>query len=123
MAAGGIERRITGPTTFLITGSCELAHLGRATVVTQETMNWATGAFTNTSTYTAANGDRLYTSGSGAATFGSDGTGTATGSWTATGGTGRFAGASGTAAYAESLQVTGPTTAVGTYTLDGQLDY
>jgi hypothetical protein len=118
-----VEADITGPTTIVINGTCELAHLGRATVVTEETMDWALGTFTNTSTYTAANGDRLYTSGSGAATFGSNGTGTLVGTWTAVGGTGRFAGASGSAAYAESARITGPTTAEGTYTLDGQLDY
>ena len=118
-----VEADITGPTTILINGTCDLAHLGRTTVVTEETMDWALGTFTNTSTYTAANGDRLHTSGSGTATFGSDGTGTVVGTWTADGGTGRFAGASGSAAYAESARITGPTSAEGTYTLDGQLDY
>jgi hypothetical protein len=118
-----VEATITGPTTIVITGTCELAHLGRTTVVTQETVDWTLGTFTNTSTYTAANGDLLYTSGSGVLTFGAAGTGTATGPWTAVGGTGRFAGATGAAAYAESVQITGPATAVGTYTLEGQLSY
>jgi hypothetical protein len=118
-----IGASITGPTTFAITGTCQLAHLGRTTVVTEESMNWATGAFTSTSTYTAANGDLLYATGSGVAVFGADGKGTLTGTWTATGGTGRFAGASGTAAYAEQAQVTGPASAVGTYTLQGRLAY
>jgi len=118
-----VEASITGPTTILITGTCQLAHLGRATVVTQETVDWAQGTFTNTSTYTAANGDLLYTTGSGVLVFGAAGTGTATGTWTAVGGTGRFAGASGAAAYAESVQITGPSTAVGTYTLEGRLVY
>lgn len=86
-------------------------------------MDWALGTFTNTSTYTAANGDRLYTTGGGKATFGPDGSGRLTGIWTAVGGTGRLTGASGSAAYAESVQVTGPTTAVGAYTLEGELAY
>jgi hypothetical protein len=118
-----VNAQITGPTTFLIAGTCEVAHLGRTSVVTQETIDWATGAFTNTSTYTAANGDRLYTTGSGVALFGADGTGAATGTWTAVGGTGRFADASGSAAYAESLRITGPASAAGSYTLDGLLSY
>lgn len=118
-----VDATITGPTTFLITGTCQLAHLGRTTVVTQETMDWALGTFTNTSTYTAANGDRLYTTGSGVAAFGQDGAGALTGTWTVVGGTGRLAGASGTAAYVESAQVTGPATAVGTYMLTGELVY
>lgn len=118
-----VDASITGPTTFLITGSCQLAQLGRTTVVTQETMDWAAGTFTNTSTYTAANGDQLNTTGSGVATFGPNGTGTLTGAWTAVGGSGRFAGASGAAVYAETVQVTGPTTAVGVYTLHGALAY
>jgi len=118
-----VDAQITGPTSFLIAGTCELAHLGHTSVVTQETIDWATGAITNTSTYTAANGDRLYTNGSGLVVFAPDGTGTATGTWTAVGGTGRFTDASGSAAYAESLRVTGPATASGAYTLDGQLDY
>lgn len=118
-----VDATITGPTTFVITGTCQLAHLGRTTVVTEETMDWALGTFANTSTYTAANGDRLYTTGSGVATFGANGAGTLTGTWTAVGGTGRLAGASGTADYAESVQVTGPATAVGAYTLAGALVY
>jgi hypothetical protein len=118
-----VEAQITGPTTVVVTGTCEIAHLGRTTVVTQELVDWQALTFTNASTYTAANGDRLYVTGSGGSTFGPDGTGTASGTWTAVGGTGRFAGANGTAAYAESIQITGPSTAVGTYTLDGQLVY
>jgi hypothetical protein len=118
-----VEATITGPTTFLISGTCQLAHLGRATVVTDETIDWATGSFTNTSTYTAANGDVLYTAGSGVAAFGANGAGNLTGTWTAAGGTGQFSGATGAAAYAESVQVTGPASALGRYVLDGSLSY
>ena len=110
----------TGPTQ-LITGSCQLAHLGRVTVVTEETFTSATGAV-NTSTYTAANGDLLYTTGTVDATFGPDGV-TLRGTWTAVGGTGRFAAASGTATYVGAARFTGPTTAVGAYTLEGRLAY
>jgi hypothetical protein len=118
-----VAAAFTGPTTLLITGTCELAHLGRTTVVTEETLSMETGAITNTSTYTAANGDKLFTAGSGVATFRPDYTASIAGTWTVVGGTGRFAGATGTAAYAEEAHATGPTTVVGTYTLDGWLAY
>ena len=121
-----VDAEFTGPTTVMIVGTCQLAHLGRTTVVTQETLAWETAtsaAFTNSSTYTAANGDLLYTTGSGEMRIGADGTATVTGTFTAIGGTGRFSNASGTAAYAESVRLTSASTAAGTYTLDGRLAY
>ena len=51
-----------GPTKFHQTGTCQLAHLGRTTVVTEET-GVPESATWRTSTFTAANGDRLYTTG------------------------------------------------------------
>ena len=81
------------------------------------------GSFTGTSTYIAANGDRLYATVSGTSGGLQDGTLTSSGTVTVTGGTGRFAGASGTADYFDTAHITGPTTAAGVYTLDGELAY
>ena len=124
-----VEHAITGfdvvtgqPTTFLVTGTCQLAHLGRTTVVTEEAGSVG-GSFTGTSTYTAANGDRLYATVIGVSAGRPDGSLTNTGTVTVVGGTGRFAGASGTAAYFDVVHVTGPTTAAGVYTLAGGLAY
>jgi hypothetical protein len=114
---------ITGqPNTFLVTGTCQLAHLGRTTVVTEERGS-AGGGFTGTSTYIAANGDRLYATVSGVSAGRPDGSLTNTGTVTVGGGTGRFAGASGKAAYFDVVHITSPTTAAGVYTLDGRLTY
>jgi hypothetical protein len=124
-----VEHAITGfdlltgqPTTFLVTGTCQLAHLGRTTVVTVETGSVG-GSFTGKSTYTAANGDALYATVSGVSAGRPDGSLTNSGTVTVGGGTGRFAGASGTAAYFDIAHITGPTTAAGVYTLDGTLAY
>jgi hypothetical protein len=119
-----IEARFTGPTTVLITGTCQLAHLGRATVVTEETISRETGTLLTTTTYTAANGDLLYVTGRANLTPNGDGSATIIGTWTAVGGTGRFAGASGTAAYAETARPDPERgVAIGSYTLDGRLTY
>jgi hypothetical protein len=91
-------------------------------VVTEETFTSATTGV-NTSTYTAANGDQLYATGSVVATFLPDGGVALAGTWTAVGGTGRFAGARGTAAYAGAAQFTGPASAAGAYTPEGRLAY
>ena len=114
----------TGPTKFHQTGTCQLAHLGRTTVVTDETVVPGTGTIAVTSTFTAANGDRLYTTGvvRGSA-IAPDGSLTVAGTYTAVGGTGRFAGASGTAAFAETARINPPAPTVGAYTLDGWLAY
>ena len=114
----------TGPTKFHQTGVCQLAHLGRTTVVTDETRVPETGTTAVTSTFTAANGDRLYTTGivRGSAVA-PDGSLTITGTYTAVGGTGRFAGASGTAVFAETARINPPGPTVGTYTLEGRLAY
>ena len=53
----------TSATDLLITGTCNLAHLGKSTLVASQTIdpNSFPIAYTNTSTYTAANGDELRT--------------------------------------------------------------
>src|SRR5690606_37903394 len=79
-----------------ISGVCQLRHLGRATMEAVQVIDLETGAFTNTTTYTAANRDELYTSFAGQTTSTSAAGLTFTGTETFTGGTGRFRGASGT---------------------------
>ena len=121
-----VEAVFTSATTLVITGTCQFAHLGRTTVLEYQTIEApeANGiiAFTNTATYTAANGDELRTSTIGAAAPTVGGV-SLSGINTAVGGTGRFANASGTAALAGTVRFTGPTSAVATYRLDGHLSY
>jgi hypothetical protein len=114
----------TGPLKAHQTGVCQLAHLGRTTVVTEETRVPGIGTVT-TSTFTAANGDRLYTTGiiDRRSAIAPDGSVTLAGTSTAVGGTGRFAGATGTAVFAETARINPPAPTVGTYTLDGWLVY
>jgi hypothetical protein len=114
----------TGPTKFHQTGICQLAHLGRTTVVTDETLLPESGAYGVSSTFTAANGDELHTTGIvGGTGIAPDGTIAVAGTYTAVGGTGRFAGASGTAVFDETAHLTDRGTAAGTYTLEGWLAY
>ena len=114
----------TGPVKFHQTGTCQLAHLGRTTVVTDETFSPGTGTTAVTSTFTAANGDRLYTTGIiRRSAIAPDGSVTLAGTYTAVGGTGRFAGASGTAVFAETARINPPAPTVGAYTLEGRLAY
>lgn len=111
-------------TTLRFTGPCQLAHIGRATVVAYQTIDPGPSgiAYTNTATYTAANGEELRTTGAGIATPTSEGL-ELSGIETATGGTGRFENASGTAALSGAVRFTSQTTTVGAYTLEGRLIY
>ena len=124
-----VETRITefgstGPTKFHQVGVCQLAHLGRATVVTNETFLPETGNYAVTSTFTAANGDELFTTGVvSAGSIVPDGGLSVAGIYTAVGGTGRFAGASGTAVFDETAHLTDRGTAAGSYILEGRLTY
>ena len=81
--------------TLDITGTCNLSHLGRTTMVGVETL----GAVLNAvHTFTTANGDLLYTTTTGYAVLRPDFSGVNFfNTETVTGGTGRFANASGTA--------------------------
>jgi hypothetical protein len=81
--------------TLDITGTCHLSHLGLTTIVGVETV----GAVLNAvHTFTAANGDLLYTTTTGYAVLKPDFTGVNFfNTETVTGGTGRFANASGSA--------------------------
>lgn len=119
-----VDAVFTSQTTLLITGTCQLAHLGRATMIAYQTIEpGASGiTYTNTTTYTAANGDELRTTNIGVATP----TGASlslSGTETAVGGTGRFTNATGTAHLEGAVAFTGPSSTTGSYELNGMLEY
>jgi len=97
-------------------GHCQLAHLGKSTLISDKVINFFTGTQTTKIVITAANGDVLYGSGAGTNTMIAPGRVAFRVELTFTGGTGRFAGASGGAASegeadlvsaTSSLQMTG----------------
>jgi hypothetical protein len=119
-----VDAQFIGEFTLRISGTCQLAHIGRASVVEYQTI--APGpngiGYTNTAIYTSAGGDELHTTNSGIATPGADGL-LLSGIETAAGGTGRFVNASGAATLIGAVRFTGPTTTTGTYTLEGRLTF
>ena len=114
----------TSETELLIMGSCELAHLGHTTVVAYQTIDPTSFpiAYTNSTTYTAANGDELRTTDIGTAMPGPEGL-TLSGAVTVIGGTGRFTDATGEAALNGAVRFTGPASTIGNYSLVGRLTY
>ena len=119
-----VDAVFTSATTLLITGTCQLAHLGRTTMIAYQTIEpGASGiAYTNTTTYTAANGDELRTTNVGIAIPSAAGL-SLSGTETAVGGTGRFVSASGAALLQGAVHFTGPSSTTGSYELDGTLEY
>jgi hypothetical protein len=119
-----VDAVFTSETTLLITGTCQLAHLGRTSVIAYQTIEpGASGiAYTNTATYTAANGDQLRTTNVGVATPSGSGL-SLSGTETAVGGTGRFTNANGTAHLEGAVAFTGPSSTTGSYELSGMLEY
>jgi len=119
-----VDASFTSPTTLSIAGTCQLAHLGRTTVSAIQTIApGPTGiVYTNTATYTSANGDQLITTNAGIATPNASGL-SLLGIETAAGGTGRLENSSGTATLAGAVAFTSPTTTTGSYFLDGTLNY
>lgn len=111
-------------TTLEITGTCQLAHLGRTSVDALQTIVFGESgiAYTNVATYTAANGDQLRTTNVGVATPTATGL-SLSGTETAVGGTGRFANASGTAMLEGAVRFTGTSSTTGSYKLNGRLEY
>jgi hypothetical protein len=110
-------------TRFHLDLLCHLRHLGRTVGSAEQTVTFtppATNALTITITYTAANGDQLFATFSGTASFTDPTTIVASGTERYTGGTGRFAGASGSAALAGSASFV---TSTGFYETRGQLRY
>jgi endonuclease/exonuclease/phosphatase family metal-dependent hydrolase len=93
-------------------------------VIHQELDFGQTIAFSGSTTYTAPNGDQLYTTHTGIATPTPDGLGvTLAGTETAAGGTGRFAGASGSAAITGTSFLAGPNAGTGSYDLLGTISF
>lgn len=120
-----VDASFTSATTLLITGTCQLAHLGRTSVSAIQTIELLPSGligYTNTATYVAANGDELHTTNVGVATPSASGLALA-GIETAVGGTGRFANASGTASLTGAVAFTSATTTTGSYSLDGKLTH
>lgn len=117
-----VYAQITSATTLTFAGTCQLAHMGRTSVVAYQTITAVPSGFTftNTATYTAANGDELHTiTTDGTATPSATGL-TLAGTETAVGGTGRFVNASGTATMTGTVRFD---TGIGAYRLDGRLTY
>jgi hypothetical protein len=120
-----VDATFTSPTTLLITGTCQLAHLGRTTVTAIQTIEVLPSGligYTNTATYVAANGDELHTTNVGIGTPSASGL-TLAGIETAVGGTGLFGNASGTASLTGAVAFTSATTTTGSYSVDGTLTY
>ena len=130
--AAPVERAWTGrcefqaqrlsPTSIRVTGTCHLAHLGRTTYVNFQTLvPGPVTTFTNATTYTAANGDLLYTTAAGTVTPADGGTRLIIAATeTPVGGTGRFARAGGQAALVGAVF---PAAGTGFYELTGTLSY
>ena len=77
-------------------GTCQLAHLGRATLYSDKTISLATGTqITHTLRLTAANGDEVHATGTGRNAPAGPGQVGFTATMTIAGGTGRFADATG----------------------------
>jgi hypothetical protein len=106
--------------TLDITATCHLSHLGLTTTVEVETIS-ATFGLSAVHTFTAANGDVLYTTTVGQATLKPDFSGvTFSNIETVTGGTGRFANASGTATRNGSTNFSDGS---GTWVIQGTIKY
>jgi hypothetical protein len=92
-----------GPTqmTLLITGTCQLSHLGRSTTSAEQVVDLTTGTFSAEDVvYVAANGDSLRATHTGMITSaGADDSVTFAGTQSIVGGTGRFTGATGSADF------------------------
>lgn len=120
-----LEGQFIGPVTQVVTGTCQLTHLGRSTVTFIETVNFATGTFESHPVFVAANGDELHLHLTGVATpafvNGIPVGLTLLGAADTEGGTGRFAGATGTIAQSGVVRFGAPNTA--TYHLEGRLTY
>lgn len=110
--------------TLRIVGSCQLAHIGRATLLAYQVITPGPSgiAYTNTAVYTSPDGDELHTTNVGLAIPNSTGL-SLTGTETAVGGTGRFANATGTAQLTGAVRFTSSSTTQGSYRLDGRLSF
>lgn len=111
------------PLTMHITGVCNRQHLGRTTVVIDQTVD-GTGVITGTVTYAAANGDLLNSTFNGYVTSPPGPNVAFRGTETYTGGTGRFAEAFGSSELEGRATVNYATgTGTGEYTTTGSISY
>jgi hypothetical protein len=110
--------------TITIDGVCNLRHLGRATMRATQVIDVTTGLFSNETTYTAANGDELYTTFAGVSTSppGSLDV-TFDGTETFVGGTGRFGPATGTTVAEGSATLAPDQSGVGEYSMEGWITF
>ncbi|CAA9312915.1 MAG: hypothetical protein AVDCRST_MAG68-1356 [uncultured Gemmatimonadetes bacterium] len=83
--------------TQVDTGTCQLAHLGRVDLRSEQTINFAAGTQSGERTLTAANGDILRAVHTGTSRLAGPGQVRFAATLRFVGGTGRFAGATGTA--------------------------
>ena len=97
--------------TIDVTGVCNLKHLGRTTAHAIQVINVVTGDFTNSTTYTAANGDLLNATIVGTSSPPPDVV--FQGTETYVGGTGRFEGATGSSEF-EGTATVDPVNGAGT---------
>jgi hypothetical protein len=109
-----------------IAGTCHLAHLGKSAYQAIQTIvpnPDGSVQITVTGFYTAANGDRLYSSISGTGRFTGGSSVMYTTTETYSGGTGRFAHATGVVTDVGVASFTGPTTGTSSYTTTGWIAY
>lgn len=86
-------------------GDCIVSHLGKSTYLSENVISFATGTQTFQASYTAANGDLLYATGTGTNQFVGPGRVAFHAQVTFEGGTGRFADASGSATISGEADV------------------
>jgi len=119
---------LTSQTKATITGSGHLQHFGETSFAALSSVTGSAscqGGFTadEQETYTAANGDKVFTSSNDVLCPTYTNTFQITGSWTITGGTGRFEDASGTGTFHASGVMTSSTSGTFSLTTTGTITY
>lgn len=105
----------------VVTGPCQITHLGRATVYLRQVIDFTTGrAVSEDLTFTAANGDILRATSITVGTPTSPTTFSLVGTFVFVGGTGRFSHASGSADFVGSADFA---TKKATFTMQGRIAY
>ena len=124
-AAFGTEVQIEFVYPFFyisVTGQGNASHMGATTAVTDnQVVNVIDGTATATYTLTGANGDTVILDMIFQTTFLPNNAVTFEGTYTVTGGTGRFYGATGSGDLAGSAFITGPNTAIGSFSVAGTI--
>ena len=117
---------LTSPVSIHIEGTCHYSHLGLTTSVAEQIiMVFPDGTLhiSNMAVYTAANGDKLYSTFAGTGVFTATGGVSFSGTETYDGGTGRFADASGSSTLVGSAEFTSISTGIGQYSAKGTISY